>query len=271
MTEITISAPLAGEIIYLTPDEGSTVQQGEVIGLIDTTQLHLRKKQLLAQQRLILSRQPGIATQIEVLQEQKRNAKREYERFQNLAKEGAATQKQVDDLQDRLAVLEKQIQNVRSQMGPVSNEYDMVSTQVELLNSQIEDATIEAPISATVILKLAEASEMVQPGMPLLRIAKMDTLLLKAFVSGVQLNEISLGQQVTVLTDKSEEEMESHQGTVRWIAGQAEFTPKIIQTKEERVDLVYAVKIAVPNPESKLKIGMPAEVVLNDGRRMIDD
>ncbi len=263
VTEINLSAPLAGEIMYLTPEEGSTIKQGQLVGLIDTTQLYLRKKQLMAQQQLILSRQPGIATQIEVLQEQKNNARREYERFQKLAKEGAATPKQVDDLQDRLVVLEKQIQNVRSQMGPVSHEYKMVSAQIEQIESQIADASIVAPISATVIVKLAEASEMVQPGMPMLRIAKMDTLMLRAFVSGTQLNKIKLGQQVTVLTDESKEKMVSHQGIVRWISSQAEFTPKIIQTKEERVDLVYAVKIAVPNPEGKLKIGMPAEVALD--------
>lgn len=271
VTEINVSAPLAGKIMYLKPEEGSNVGKGELIGLIDTTQLHLRKKQLEAQQQLILSRKPNIATQIEVLQEQMQNATREHDRFKQLANEGAATSKQVDELQDRISVLQKQIQNARSQMGPVNNEYEMIATQIEQVESQIEDATIEAPMDATVILKLAEASEIVQPGMALLRIAKTDTLTLRAFVSGSQLNKIGLGQQVSVFIDKSRDEMEEYKGTIRWIASQAEFTPKIIQTKEERVDLVYAVKIAVPNPQGTLKIGMPAEVVLDHSRMTMDD
>lgn len=262
--EITISAQTTGKIQYFKVKEGERIQEGQLLAFIDTTHLHLQKRKLIAQQNLIKSRIPGILTQIEVLAEQKKNALRELKRFQTLAKEGAATQKQVDDLQDRIQVLEKQILNVRSQNEPILQEYEMVEVQIEQVLEQIDDAQVKAPVNASVLLKISEEHELASPGKPLLRIANLDTLNLRVFVSGSQLDDIAVNQQVTVLIDQDKNSYRQFTGRLIWIADQAEFTPKTIQTKNERVDLVYAVKIRVANDQGRLKIGMPAEVIFNN-------
>lgn len=259
-TEVTVSAETAGKIQFLHVTEGETLQQGQFVGLIDTTQLYLRKKQLQASLKVIRARTPGISSQVAVLREQKRIAEKELRRFQELAQEGAATQKQVDDLQAQVDVLEKQIQSTRTQEAPLLSELDMIQAQTEQIEDQIQDARIEAPISGRVLLKLAESGEIVTPGMPLFRMASLDTLTLRAYISGRQLSEIKLGQAVQVMVDKAGGEYKSLDGILSWIADQAEFTPKVIQTRDERVDLVYAIKVRVPN-DGSLKIGMPGEVI----------
>lgn len=262
---ITVSALASGTIKSLNVQEGRSIDSGQYLGFIDTTQLHLKKEQLMAQYEAIQARSPGISAEIEVLEEQLRAAKEELERFRPLVEEGAATQKQVDDLKNRISLLEKKISRVRVQNLPLSRELGSVRTQIKQLDQQIEEARVYAPFKGTVLKKLKQAGELATMGSPLFRMTDLDTLSLKAFLSGPQLTEVKLGQQVEVRVDESEDSMISYTGVIRNIAEEAEFTPKTIQTKEQRVDLVYAMEIAVPN-DGKLKSGMPAEVYFTSQR-----
>lgn len=264
-TEITVSAEYPGKILRLEVKEGQKLQKGEVIGLIDTAKLHLQKQQVAAKNRVLRARFPGISSELEVIEQQRENLLQEIERFRTLADKGAAPAKQADDLEDQVAVLEKRVKAVQSQNQPLSAEMALNNVQVELLELQIQDAIIRAPVSGTVLLKLAETGEVVTTGMPLLHMADLDTLVLRAFVSGAQLDDVVIGDRVQVLTDKDEETYHEHTGTLTWVASEAEFTPRSIQTKEERVDQVYAIKIDVPN-DGTLKIGMPAEVLFTAGK-----
>lgn len=261
-TEVTLSAEVAGKLLTFDAREGETLKQGQPIAQIDTLQLHLKKQELQAGIHAIKARQPGIISRLDVLEEEKDNAARELERFQILAKEGAATGKQVDDLQNRLAVLDRQMASARTEFGPLLAEIEAMEARIAQLNKQIADASLHAPMNGTLLVKLAEAHEMVNAGTPLLRMAGLEYLDLRAYISGSQLDDVQLGQEVDVFIDQNADDYHSLKGTLSWISSKAEFTPKIIQTKEERVDLVYAIKIRVKN-DGRLKIGMPAEVIFN--------
>lgn len=258
-TTVTVSAETTGKIKFFHITEGQNIQEGQYVGLIDTTQLHLRKQQLEAHAQTIQSRSPHIVSQAAVLFEQRKNAEKELERFRKLAEDGAATQKQVDDLQAQIAVLTRQIQATQAQNAPLISEMQMVQAQIDQIEEQIESAQVRAPITGKVLLKLAEAGEMANAGTPLFHMASLDTLTLRAYISGSQLSQIQLGQSAEVLIDQDADAYKKLQGKVTWIADQAEFTPKTIQTKDERVDLVYAIKVRVPN-DGSLKIGMPGEI-----------
>lgn len=267
-TELTVSAQTAGKIEFLAVTEGETLQEGQYVGQIDSTQLHLRKQQLKANAQAIQARSPNIASQVAVLLAQKRNAEKELDRFRKLAADGAATQKQVDDLQAQVDVLARQVQAIQTQHAPLVNELQMVQAQIEQVEEQIEDAGIKVPITGKVLLKVAEAREMANIGTPLFLIASLDTLTLRAYISGGQLSHIQLGQTTEVLIDQDADTFKKLRGKVTWISDQAEFTPKAIQTKDERVDLVYAVKVRVPN-DGSLKIGMPGEInFLNENEKL---
>ena len=260
-TEITISAETTGKISFLKIYEGEDLNMGRLVGLIDTSSLYLRKKQLLAQADIIRARRPSITAQIDVLREQKENAQHELDRFKKLAEQGAATEKQVDDIRNQISVFEKQIRQIETQNQPIVTELRNVEVQIEQIRKQIEDAQIKVPINGKVLLKLKEAHEFVTPGMPLFKMADLDTLILRAYINGGQLDEVKSGDEVTVLIDDTKKEYHRKKGVITWIADQAEFTPTGIKTKDERVDLVYAIKIAVANPDGMLKIGMPGEVL----------
>lgn len=262
--ETKISALASGTLLYLNVQEGKTVAKGEWVGLIDTTNLYLKKEQLKASYEAALSKRPAIAAQVKTIEEQKKNAIRELERFQTLAEKGAAATKQADDLQHQANVFEKQIAAIKTQDIQLRNELKVIQAQIAQVQRQIDDCRIVAPVSGTVLVKLAEQHELVATGSPLFRLANLDTLTLKVYVGGPQLNDIKLGQKVCVLTDKSKNHMSQISAAVSWISNEAEFTPKTIQTRDSRTDLVYAVKITTPNPDGVLKIGMPAEVVFSD-------
>jgi HlyD family secretion protein len=262
-TEIRVSAMAAGKLIYLNIQEGIEVVEGEVLGQIDTVHLYLRKEHFKAAYQAALSRKPGIVTQINVLQEQKDLATKDLERFRRLAEDGAVAHKQADDLADRIAVLDKQIKNIDAQNGPLISELKVIETQIAQIDQQIMDSKIIAPFTGIILTQLAEPHELVSMGSPLFRLANLDTLTLKAYIGGTQLNEIKLGQQVEILIDKDRKTFERFPGTISWIASTAEFTPKTIQTKNERTDQVYAIKIKAPNPEGIMKIGMPGEVLFS--------
>jgi HlyD family secretion protein len=261
-----VGAEANGRLLYLKVEEGQTIKAGKLVGLIDTTQLHLQKLQVKATIGALGSKTRSPLPEIEVLREQGRALQREKERIQALLADKAATPKQLDDIQAQIDVVDKQIEAARQRVNDTNrsilSEADPLYAQLAVLDEQIRKCYIYNPIGGTVLTKTAQASEMAGFGTPLYRIASLDTLILRAYFSGPQLGQIKLGQEVEVHIDAADGQFESFRGNIVWIASEAEFTPKTIQTKEERVNLVYAVKIEVPNQEGALKIGMPAEVWL---------
>jgi HlyD family secretion protein len=260
-TEITISSEANGKLLQFTVAEGQQLDKGKVVGLVDTIQLYLKKQQLLASKNTIGSKSKGVLSQINVLREQLKTAKINKTRIENLIKDNAGTQKQLDDINGQIAVIEQQIKSVETQNAPIVNELKSVDIQVKQLEDLINKSILTNPVSGTVLTTYAEPNEVVNFGKPLYKIADLSIMELRVYVSEPQLSNIKIGQQVTIQVD-SGDAMKTYPGTITWIASEAEFTPKIIQTKEERVNLVYAVKITVSN-DGSLKIGMPAEMWIN--------
>ncbi len=275
--ETIVSVEATGSLLYFAVEEGQTLKPGQVVGLIDTTQLHLRKAQVLASKQAVSSRTPNVAAQISyydqqlaVQGQQLRNLQREQERSQNLVAAGAAPAKQLDDIVNQIAVLERQMALTRQQRASQASalgtqrsgtqaESATLAQQIEQLNDQISKSRVVNPRAGTVTVKLAEPAEVVTYGKPLYKIADLNSITLRAYVSGDQLVRVKTGQKVKVRVDAPDDQFQTHEGTVQWISSKAEFTPKVIQTKEERVNLVYAMKVLVKN-DGSLKIGMPGEV-----------
>jgi len=261
--EIIVSSEVSGTIEQLDIEEGSNVEAGQLLGWIDTTQLYLKKKQLLAQIDAILSKRPQIATQLASYKVQLETAERELRRVENLSKAGAATQKQVDDARAQVAVIQRQMEAHRSSLDISSqgliSETLPLSAQVEQVEDQLRRARIVNPIKGTVLDQYTEQHELVTPGKPLYKVADLSNLDLRAYISGNQLPQTKLNQDVTVLVDDGAGGYKEYPGTITWISPKAEFTPKTIQTKEERADLVYATKVRVKN-DGYLKVGMYGEV-----------
>jgi HlyD family secretion protein len=257
--EIIISSEANGKLLFLSIEEGQQLDQGEWIGVVDTTDMVLKRKQLKAQKQAILSNIQNIEAQIEVQEQQKKNLLIDKERVEKMLKDAAATQKQLDDINGAIDVIEKQIASTKTKYASIKAEQEVIDTQVAQVKESIQKCRVINPVKGTVLEKFAESNEIAAFGKPLYKIADMDELILRVYVSGAQLPDIKLGQQVQVLIDKNEKENTELTGTVSWISASAEFTPKIIQTKEERVNLVYAVKVRVKN-DGGLKIGMPGEI-----------
>ena len=262
-TEIIVSAEASGLIQAFNLEEGEVLQAGQYIGSIDSVQLYLSKKQLQAQIQAVLSKRPDVATQIAALQEQLKQAHREQQRITNLLKADAATQKQLDDANAQIAIINKQIEGQRSSLritsASLSEETLPLTVQIEQLNDQLEKCRIVNPVTGTVLTKYAEANEMAANGKPLYKVADLSQIILRAYITGDQFAQVKLNQPVQVLIDAKNGEYTTYTGTVVWISDKAEFTPKTIQTKDERANLVYATKIKVKN-DGKLKIGMYGEV-----------
>jgi HlyD family secretion protein len=259
-TETLIASEAGGKLLSLTVDEGRTLEAGAVVGLVDTLQLALKRDQLQASRQAVRSKIPGVVAQIDVLEEQKRVALVEKNRIEQLLRDRAATQKQLDDVDGQMRVLDRQMQSIWTQNATILSEIDVLDAQIAQLDDQIARSVLVNPVAGTVLVTYAEPHELTAPGKPLYKIAALDTVYLRAYVSGAQLPHLRLGQAVSVLIDEDEETNRTLSGEVTWIASRAEFTPKLIQTKEERVNLVYAFKVRVANPEGRLKIGMPGEV-----------
>ena len=257
-TEVTISAEANGKIEYLHLEEGATIAPNTLIGLIDTTQLYLSKQQLIASKSTIASKSQNVLSQTAVLKEQLKTTLIDQKRIQNMFTENAATKRQVDEINGKVNVLNEQIKSVKTQDAPINNEVKSIEVQIEKINDQIKKCNIINPFQGTVLAKYTEANEITSFGKPLYKIADITEMTLRVYISEKQLNQIKVGQKVTVKID-AQEDMKSYPGTISWIASSAEFTPKIIQTKEERANLVYAVKVKVKN-DGSLKIGMPAEM-----------
>jgi len=258
-TEITISAQATGEITKFNLEEGDLLKAGQIIGWIDTTDLSLKKAQLLAQKQSVISKIPSLDAQIAVYQQQKTNVLRDKERIDKMYHDGAATPKQVDDIAGQVDVIDKQMKSVKTQETSVYNEASTVQKQIDQVEESIRKSIIINPTEGVVLTKYVNTGEMAVVGKGLYKMADLRVMKLKVYVSGDQIPQVKIGNEVEVLVDKDRETNRKLSGTVSWVSESAEFTPKIIQTKEERVNLVYAVKVLVKN-DGTLKIGMPGEV-----------
>lgn len=258
-TEVIISAQANGQILHFYVEEGSELVANKNVGLIDTVVLQLNNKLLEQQKVTIASQYDNLSSEIEVLNQQLKNTTVNQIRMHKLFKSGAATQKQVDDVNGMVDLILKQINSANTKRRSISDQIDGVDVQIEQVNEALNKCNIINPIAGTVLVKYAEAGEIAGVGKPLYKIADLNEMKLKAYVSGAQLPNIKIGQEVEVQFDKSKKENNSITGIVTWVSQTAEFTPKTIQTKEERVNLVYAIKVTVKN-NGAVKIGMPGEV-----------
>ncbi|WP_111627507.1 HlyD family secretion protein [Larkinella arboricola] len=277
--ETIVSAEATGALQKLSIEEGQTLKAGQTVGQIDPLQLQLRKSQLLASQRAVSSRSPNIQAQLSpyeqqlaVQEQQLQTLHREKKRTENLIAAGAAPTKQLDDIVAQIDVTERQMALIRQQRaaqqsalttqrsGTLSEEAPL-EEQIRQIDDQIKKATIVNPATGTVTVKFAEPGEVVSYGKPLYKVADLDQITLRAYISGDQLVRVRPGQRVKVLVDAPNDQFKEYAGTVTWISSKAEFTPKVIQTKDERVNLVYGLKVRVKN-DGGLKIGMPGEIRL---------
>ncbi|MGZ2368412.1 HlyD family secretion protein [Ancylomarina sp. YFZ004] len=258
-TEYMISAENSGKILNLNIEEGDVFTQAKQVGLIDTTQLFLQREQLKAQKNAVASGIQNILSRIAVYKEQISILNRDKVRIDKMYADGAATIKQVDDINGGVQIAEIQIKSVKTENAKVFAELESLDRKMDALNDLIQKSKIIVPQAATVLEKYHEAYEMVNMGTPLFKLADLRSLDLRVYISGDQISSIKIGQTVDVLIDKNKEENYSLKGKVTWVSSQSEFTPKIIQTKKERVKLVYAVKVKVAN-NGRLKIGMPGEI-----------
>lgn len=258
-----ISAEAQGVLKAFTIEEGQLLRSGESIGFVDSTQLYLRKKQLEAQVIALLGKKPNIPAQLSALQEQLKTAEREQLRLTQLVKGDAATPKQLDDINAQIHVLKSQIEAQKSTLYISSSgiNKDVVPLQLQLaqLEDQLFRCNIINPVTGTVLTKYTEQYEMVSIGKPLYKIADISTIVLRAYITGNQLPLVKLNQKLTVLTDDSQGGFHQAEGTVTWISDQAEFTPKTIQTKDERANVVYAIKVKLKN-DGRYKPGMYGEI-----------
>ena len=258
--ETIVSSEAAGKLVKMEVKQGDQIKMGQSIAVIDTTELLLKEQQTLAQLSASETKKQNVTAQINVLKEQKKNLETTQQRISKMFADKAATQQQMDDLNGQINVLDKQISSTNTQFQLIDSEMEVIKRQMDLLNEQLTKCLITSPISGTVLETYLETGELATAGKPILKMADLSSLELKVYVSGAQLPQVKLGSEVKVLIDSGSKEMQSFSGKISWISTEAEFTPKIIQTKEERVKLMYAVKVVVAN-NGALKIGMPGEVV----------
>lgn len=266
-TEVLVSAEASGRLLYFDIEEGMLLKAGEEVGVVDTVQLYLKKLQLEASLKSIEEQRPDILKQVAATKEQISAAQRERNRVANLLKVGAANQKQLDDAEDQLEVLRKQLVAQNSTLSNSHQSLTWQSSSVGIQVAQVEDQLkkchITSPITGTVLAKYAEAGELTAMGTPLFKVADTEQMYLRAYITSEQLSQVKLGQKVTVFSDYGTDEHKQYPGVVTWISDTSEFTPKTILTKNERANLVYAVKIAVHN-DGLLKIGMYGGVEFSD-------
>lgn len=265
-TEVLVSAEASGRLLYFDIEEGMLLKAGEEVGVVDTVQLYLKKLQLEASIKSVEEQRPDILKQVAATKEQISAAQRERNRMANLLKVGAANQKQLDDAEDQLEVLRKQLVAQNSTLSNSHQSLTWQSSSVGIQVAQVEDQLkkchITSPITGTVLAKYAEAGELTAMGTPLFKVADTEQMYLRAYITSEQLSQVKLGQKVTVFSDYGTDEHKQYPGVVTWISDTSEFTPKTILTKNERANLVYAVKIAVHN-DGLLKIGMYGGVEFN--------
>lgn len=267
-TEVVVSAEAAGRILWLDAEEGTIVEPGVTIGQIDTLQLDLQRRQLEAQQAALIASRPDIRAQAAALREQIAKQERELTRVQNLLRDGAATTKQRDDIEAQIRILQSQLSAALSSLDKSTVTIDgnaaVVEAQIAALDDRIARCRIASPIAGIVLAKYAEAGELAAVGKPLLKVADLEHLYLRAYFTSEQLAAIRVGDAVTVTADFGGDQRYDYEGRITWISPESEFTPKTIQTRDSRANLVYAAKIAVQN-DGRLKIGLAGEVRLHDG------
>jgi HlyD family secretion protein len=258
-TEVIVSSEASGKLLQFDVEEGRELGANQVVGSVDSVQLHLRKMQLMANIRGVQSRRPDVGVQIAAIEQQLATAKSEKLRMENLLRANAANQKQLDDVDAQIAVLERQLAAQKKTLVSTSDGITSESSALEIQVAQVEDqlnkCAIINPIDGVVLAKYAEQGEVALPGKALYKIADMKNMILRAYIVGSQLTQVKLGRKVKVFADFGERESRDYTGVISWISDKAEFTPKTIQTRDERANLVYAVKISVPN-DGYLKIGM---------------
>lgn len=264
-TEIVVSSEATGKILHFEAEEGTLVEAGQQVGAMDSLQLHLQRKQLIAQQSALLNSRPDVKKQVSSLREQITKQKSELQRVENMLCDGAATQKQHDDINAHIRVLEGQLEATLSTLGKntasINDNSASLEAQIAALDDRIAKCHIIAPTNGTVLVKYAEAGELATVGKPLMKIANLEKIYLRAYFTSDQLANIRLGDTVKVIADFGGDEQHEYEGRIAWISSESEFTPKNIQTKDSRANLVYAVKIAVKN-DGRLKIGLAGEVLL---------
>jgi len=258
--ETIVSSEMPGKLLIMDAKQGDQLESGKLIALIDTTELYLKKLQTQAQFVASETKKQNVSAQINVFKEQKKNVIITQQRIAKMFADKAATQQQVDDINGSINVLDKQISATNTQFQLIGSEMEVVKRQLDLISEQLTKCRINSPIKGTVLETYLENGELATPGKPVLKMADLSNLELKVYVSGTQLSKVKLGNEAKVLIDSDAKEMQTLSGKITWISSESEFTPKIIQTKEERVKLMYGVKVLVPN-DGSLKIGMPGEVV----------
>ena len=258
-TEITISAQASGNIMALDIREGDNIDEDVVVGYIDTTQLHLSKLQLAKNVESINSNRPDIKKQIASLESQIKKLTKERSRIENMLRDGAATTKQLDDIESQIEFVNNQLVAQKSSLTKSTLSLDAqtlsIETQIDIIDDKLEKSKIKSPIAGTVLTKYAQAGEFTAVGKPLFKIADLENVYLHAYVTSAQLSNIKLGDKVTVCADFGGDNIREYSGTIEWIAAKSEFTPKNIQTDNERENLVYAIKVAVAN-DGYIKLGM---------------
>lgn len=262
-TEVLVSARGTGEIISLNIEEGQQVKANEELGRLDVTQLELKKDQLKSGKSAATSRKLNTAQQVASINQQIQNLQREKRRFEALLKDGAATQKQVDDIGYQIAVLQKQLSAVNEQVSTANTSIDGQSAGFDAQIGQVDDmlrqAIITSPIDGVILSKYAEQGEFAAPGRALFKVADVSQMRLRAYITADLLTNVKIGQKVKVYADQGDKGRKEYEGTVSWISSEAEFTPKTIQTRDERSNLVYAVKVDVKN-DGIIKRGMYGDV-----------
>jgi HlyD family secretion protein len=260
--EITVSAEMAGKVVMMLAVEGREVDAAEVLIAIDSNDLLIKRRQLVAKQRVVASNQGGVAAEVAVMEEQASALQREMKRSKALVLKGAAPQRQYDELESQFEVTQKRIDAIRTRNANIFSELALVDAQIEEVNAQLQKCRVQNPISGTILTSFVKQGEVVSPGRPLYKIARLDSLNLRAYISGSQLSSVKIGQSMKVQFDGASG-IDSCRGVLSWVSSEAEFTPKVIQTRDDRVNLVYAIKVRVPN-DGSLKIGMPGEIVFEE-------
>lgn len=265
-TEVVVSAKSAGEIMQFDIQEGQDVVAGCQVGYIDTVQLHLRKEQLSASLKAVQSRHYNVDRQIAALRQQIETQKREQKRFEELVASNVANQKQLDDITAQVDMLEKQLaaqqETLSNNNSGISGESLSLKAQIAQIEDQIRKSVIASPIDGTVLAKYAEPGELAGQGRSLFKVADIGNLFLRVYITADQITELKIGQPVKVYADQGKSDRREYPGTVSWISDKAEFTPKTIQTRNERANLVYAVKVAVKN-DGYIKRGMYGEIKID--------
>ena len=262
-TETTVSAEQNGTLLTFAINEGDEIEAESEVGLIDTTQTWLKLQQARAMQEVYQSQKPDMEKQTSATRQQLAKAQAEQQRYKELVADGAAPSKMLDDAANQVQVLQRQLaaqlSSLSTNTNALSKQMAATEVQIDQLRDQLRKCHIKAPLKGTVLEKYAESGEFVAVGKPLFKMADMEQVYIRAYVTSAQLQSIRTGQQVKVFADYGDGKKQEYDGTVSWISSRSEFTPKTILTDDERADLVYAVKVRVKN-DGFIKIGMYGEV-----------